>query len=103
MLVWTGRGILAVLVLLASFALLVLLLPVEISEYGIVGSLFVTATFSWFMGRKWNGGHGQVVIDKETGQEISLKANHSIFWINLEYWGIIFGVLGIVLLVQQFI
>ena len=103
MIVWTGRGILAVLVLIASFAILTLIVPKELTDVVFVGSFLITAAFSWYFGKKWNGGEGHLVIDKETGQEFSLKSNHGLFWINLEYWGIIFAVFALIIMVQKFI
>ena len=62
-------------------------------------ALILAGVFSWLMGRKWNSAEGKVMIDKETGQEVLFKQKHSIFWIKMEYWGIIFGILGIVFIV----
>lgn len=38
---------------------------------------------------------GRVLIDKETGEEVTLKPKHSLFFINLEYWPYVFFMLGI--------
>lgn len=103
MIVWSGRGFLSVVVLIASFILLASILPKEQGDYGFIISFFIAGVFSWFMGKKWNEGEGRTMIDKETGQEVVIKPNHSLFWINMQYWGPIFGVLGLVILVQQFI
>jgi hypothetical protein len=101
MIVWSGRGILAVIVLIASFVLSVLVFPTEQVDYAVVLACFITGAFSWFMGKKWNEEGGQVVIDKATGQEILLKQNHSLFWIKLHHWGIIFSVFGFITLLQN--
>ena len=42
-----------------------------------------------------------MVIDEQTGEKLLLKNNHSLFWIKMEYWGLIFFVLGIVILSQN--
>ena len=103
MIVWSGRGFLIVIVLLVTLFALVSVLPTELAEYGFVITCFITGVFSWFMGKKWNEEEGQIVIDKATGQEIELKRNHSLFWIKMQYWGPICAVLGLIILVQQFI
>lgn len=103
MIVWSGKGFLSVLVLLVCFALLVSVIPKEQGDYAFVVALFAAGAFSWFMGKKWNEGEARTMVDKETGQEVVYKPNHSLFWINMEYWGPIFGVLGLVILAQQFI
>lgn len=100
MIVWSGRGILSALVLIVTLICLILVLPSELSDIGFMISLFVAAAFSWFMGRKWNEEEGQVVIDKASGKEFLIKPNHSLFWIKMQYWGIIFALMGVVVLVQ---
>jgi hypothetical protein len=101
MVVWSGKGILSVLVLIVSFVLLVNVIPKAQGDYAFVLSFFIAAAFSWFMGKKWNEGEARTVVDKTTGQEFTLKPNHSLFWIKMQYWGIIFGAFGLVILVQN--
>jgi hypothetical protein len=100
MVVWSGKGFFSVLVLVISFILLVSIVPKEQANYALVLSLFIAGAFSWFMGKKWNDQEGRTMIDKATGQEIMLKPNHSLFWIKLQYWGIIFGVFGLIVLIN---
>ncbi len=103
MIVWSGKGFLSLVVLIASIVLLTSIFPKEQANYGIIISLLIAGAFSWFMGNKWNEKEGQTLIDKATGEEIILKPNHSLFWIKMQYWGPIFGVLGLILLVRQYI
>ena len=103
MIVWSGRGFLSVLVLAVVFFGLSNILPKEQSNLSFAISLFIAAIFSWIMGKKWNESHQKTMIDKESGQEIVIKPNHSLFWIKMQYWGPIFGILGIIMLVKQFL
>ncbi|MEL6559198.1 MAG: hypothetical protein AAFQ94_13495 [Bacteroidota bacterium] len=103
MIVWSGRGFLSVVVLLISFLVCSSILPKEQGDFGFVISFFIAGAFSWFMGKKWNEEGGRTMIDKESGQEVIIKPNHSLFWIKMQYWGPVFGVLGLIILVQQFI
>ena len=89
------------MVLIASFMLLVGVFSDEYSDYAFILSFLIAAAFSWFFGKKWNT--SVVGVDEVTGQQVTYKPNHSIFWIPMQYWGIIFGVIAIVILVQQFI
>lgn len=100
MIIWSGKGILSVLVLIATFIGLILLLPAGLIEIGVTlsVSLFVAAAFSWLMGKKWNDQVAQVFIDKASGREVIIKPNHSLFWIKMQYWGIIFAILGLLVL-----
>lgn len=101
MIVWSGKGFLSVVILVASFALLANVFPKEQGDYAFVLAFFIAGAFSWFMGKKWNEGNARTVIDKTTGQEIVLKENHSLFWIKLQYWGFIFGGFGLAILIQN--
>jgi len=102
MIIWSGRGFLSILVLGVTIFLFVTVLPTEQADWAFVVGLFVAAAFSWIMGKRWNEKEGRIVIDKATGQEVMIKPNHSIFWIKMQYWGIIFTIFGIIILIQQF-
>jgi len=102
MIIWSGRGFLVLLVLIALAIAAVALLPEVYQDYGIIGSIFSVAIFSWLCGKKWNG-VSKEYIDKETGQTVNSRAKHSLFFINMEYWGIILGVLGLIGIVRLFI
>lgn len=102
MIVWSGRGVLSILVLIASVVLFSAVLPTEQFDFALIAAFLITAAFSWIMGKKWNSKEPQVLIDKATGQELLLEPNHSLFWIKMQYWAFIFGGLAIVILVQQF-
>ncbi|MGG7209465.1 hypothetical protein [Clostridium baratii] len=39
---------------------------------------------------------GKTYINKETGKEVILRKKHSFFFIDIEYWGIIFPIIGII-------
>lgn len=101
MIVWSGRGFLSVLVLIVALFASMGILPKEHSDYAFIIATFVAAAFSWYFGNKWNNKNTRVVIDEQTGQRIVLKNNHSLFWINMEYWGLIFSILSIVILAQN--
>ena len=100
MVVWTGKGVLAVLVLVGCFALLANVLPREQENYAFVISLLIAGVFSWYMGKKWYQEETKTGIDKASGQEIQLTPHHSLFWIKLQYWGFIFGGFAVVMLLQ---
>lgn len=101
MIVWSGRGFLSIIVLVATLFLCVSILPNEYSDYGFVITAFITGVFSWFFGRKWNLQNERIVVDEKTGQRLKIKNNHTLFWIPMQYWGIIFSLLGIIILFQN--
>ncbi|WP_137401385.1 hypothetical protein [Echinicola rosea] len=98
MIIWSGRGILSILVLLISLVLFISVLGQHYFHYAISLAFFGTGVFSWVMGRKWNSGEGKILVDQKTGQEFLVKPNHSIFWIKMQYWGPVFIILGLLLM-----
>lgn len=102
MIIWSGRGVLSVLVLILSFAIFASVFPKGYSDIVFVLSFLIAALFSWYMGKKWNSAETKTLIDKETGQEVILKPNHSLFWIPMQYWGPIFAAHSLIILVQMF-
>ncbi|EAR00185.1 hypothetical protein [Maribacter sp. HTCC2170] len=101
MIVWSGRGFLSVIVLIAALFASISLLPKHLADYGFVIATFTAGIFSWYFGHKWNTANAMTVIDEKTGEKFLLKNNNSLFWIKMEYWGPIFLVLGIVILFQN--
>ncbi|MGE5354863.1 MAG: hypothetical protein ACM3PT_01370 [Deltaproteobacteria bacterium] len=100
MIFWSGRGILSILVLIAVIAIFSAILPVDFEDFAFVFGFLAAGLFSWYFGKKWNHGHGRILIDKETGKEVELKSNHTLFWIKIQYWGIIFFVIGLIVLIK---
>ena len=63
-------------------------------------SLWIAGAAGWFLGRYLNGRPARVVIDKATGQEVLVKPKHDLMFIKLEYWGAIFCVIGLAVLIR---
>jgi hypothetical protein len=103
MIVWSGRGVFSLLVLVVTFVLFNSIIPRAYSDYAFVAGLFSAAAFSWFFGKKWNEEQSRTFVDKATGQEVMVSPNHSLFWIKMQYWGIIFGALGLIILIQALV
>ena len=58
-------------------------------------ALWIAATACWFLGRYLNNRPGRVLVDKATGQEVTLRPNHHLMFIKMQYWGPIFFVIGL--------
>ena len=101
MIVWSGRGILSFLVLILTMILCVFTIPQYYAGYCFIISFLVSGIFSCVFGIKWNYKNLKTYLNKETGKEVNLLNNHSIFWIQIQYWGIVFILLGIVMLIQN--
>ena len=99
MLIWSGRGFLIFLVYAACMLLCSFIFPegTPTYAYGYVISGLLTAIFSWFAGLAWNTKNDRVVTDNQTGQKILIRGGgHKLFWIPMQYWGIICTVLSII-------
>jgi hypothetical protein len=104
MIIWSGLGFLVavitfLLLLTAEYATESLFQ--DESYYQAHGwpkllAFFLAAVVVWPLGKFLNRRQGKVVIEKETGKEVLVKPNHSLFFIRIEYWGPILLILGIV-------
>jgi hypothetical protein len=95
MIIWRGWGFLvAVFVFGASLAM-------ELATESITGdddfyqkeawpfavALVVAGVVTWFVGSKLHARGARVVIDKKTGQELTIDASHTFFFVPMHYWG----------------
>jgi hypothetical protein len=77
MIVWSGRGLIPVLVFIAILFACVPIFSEEHIDYALVTACFLTGIFSWFFGNKWNNSEERIVLDEKTGQRYIHKPNHS--------------------------
>ena len=98
--IWKGRGFLTVLVLVASFLILLFTLPDGNATLGFTLPLFISGVFSFIFGNKWNNPL-KYYIDPKSGKKAILRNQHTLFWINMEYWGIILIVIGMAFITKQ--
>lgn len=102
MVVWSGKGILSVLVFLSVLFFCMFILDQAYVSFGFGLAFLVAGIFSYFFGLKWNREIHNVYIDEITNERVAVRKLHSLFWIKLEYWGLIFTFLSIVVLFQNF-
>ena len=69
--------------------------PIEYKNHASTLAIIVTAIFSWHFGSRWNKNNERIVVDEKTGQRFKLKNNHTLFWIPMQYWGVILSTLAI--------
>lgn len=98
MIIWTGKGILTPLILAAAIILTAVIPSKEIGSFLLPFAFIAAGIANWRLGNKWNNKEGQVMIDEATGQRTEYKPNHSLFFIKMQYWGIIFITLGSILI-----
>lgn len=102
MLIWSRGGILAPIT--AAFSLILTEYLVNISfnqnyyqDHGWPKfiALSIAGLLCLLLGHILND-EGKTYINKETGKEVILRKKHSFFFIDIEYWGIIFPIIGII-------
>lgn len=110
MLIWRGAGpvVFIIGILVCLFTNIVTSRVFEESNYfqnhlwAQVAALVITGVTCWFLGRFMHTRPSQLVIDETTGQEVELKPTHDFMFIKVEYWGVIYLVAALVLLVVNF-
>jgi len=92
MIVWSGRGIFSLLILFVALFISVSIFPETYVDLSFIVPLYIAGIFSFVFGIKWN---------RKTGSDINVKGQHSLFWVKMEYWGIIFTTFGLIILAQN--
>lgn len=112
--IWSGRGWLVPVNLLVAFVpFLIIVTQSETDDSGrsiyfqehwwwLTGLSFLLAgIINFFVGRYLHGRPGQVFLDAETGLEFRLR--HTLYWIKMEYWGLLFVATGIAFFAAKFL
>ena len=104
MIIWQGAGFIVAVVTVLSLVLTefsVEALFKDETYYQRHGwpklmALLIAGFIVLLIGKYLNKKEGKVLIEKETGKEVVLKAAHSLFFINVEYWSYILFTLGVI-------
>ena len=108
--IWSGKGFL-VAVFTFGFSLIANLITNSITGGGVYWdahkwplavSLFVSAVACWFVGRFFQNGKAQVLIDPKTGKEVVLRKSHTLFFIPIIWWAPRLAVFGLIALGIEF-
>ncbi len=103
MIIWKGYGFLVLVISIAIGAIVSLIFANIGSTEDIgagVGAL-ISGGVIWIVGNKLNASSkNKIFIDKQTGQEILVKPDHSMFFIKMQYWAFIIGGIGIIMLID---
>jgi hypothetical protein len=100
--IWQGLGFLAALIPVLIAVLFEMIFDAKFGKgytnqhhwiWGV--SMLVSAPVLWFLGNKLTG-PGRELIDPKTGQVVTLRKKHTLFWIPMQYFGLLLIVAGIV-------
>lgn len=114
--VWAGKGFWVPYILLGCFApLFAAVMMAEAKDdqgrsiffvnnwWWTVGLTFLAAgAINWFVGRHYNNRPAELLIDPMTGVEQYYRPNHSFYWLKMEYWGVLFALVGCGFLLARF-
>ncbi|PWT73075.1 MAG: hypothetical protein C5B59_14140 [Bacteroidetes bacterium] len=103
MVIWKGYGILALVIAIAIGALTSYAFSKigSTEDLGAAVGALISAIVIWVVGNKLNSpAKARTMVDKQTGQEVTVKPNHSLFFIKMQYWAFIIGAIGLVLLIK---
>src|SRR5262245_21691083 len=98
MVIWQGRGLIALVVPFFPLALFIALadmnLPLAFTLSGI--TLVASGGVCWHFGRKWNRAQTSNADDTEDWCEYpsSNATKHSLYFIPLQYWGLLSMLIG---------
>ena len=92
MIVWQGFGFLVALIPVVILLLFSVLGIDKNFKFSEEVTLLATAIIVWLVGRKLNSQPAKILIDPQTNQEVILKNKHTMFWIPMEYYAILFAI-----------
>lgn len=102
MLIWCGYGFFIPLLVFAILISLPLIIDPILGNHFSAENHWVTflgLTFAgiilWFMGNALNAPKDEYYSHK-TGETLVLRDNHSLYFIKMEYWGVILPLIGLV-------
>jgi len=106
MIIWKGYGFLVVIIILAIGATISFFFSKigSTEDIGAAVGAIISGIVIWFVGNKLNSPtKNRSMIDKQTGREVILTPNHSLFFIKMQYWAFIVGGFGIIMLIDVLI
>ena len=99
MLVWRGMGflvlVIAALGYVAGGSVGDLVGQEEARAIGSGLGLIISGVVTWLLGQRWNGEPERTLVDVETGEPVIFRRRHSLFFIPMQWWGLVVGVMGL--------
>src|SRR3990167_2444323 len=99
MIIWQGYGMLVVVVTAVIVIVNELFwkwLPINLPPiYTGAFGLFLAGAANFIMGKKLHASDRKILMDKETGQDVVIEKKHTIFFIKIEYWGLLLMIFGV--------
>ncbi|WP_438482531.1 hypothetical protein [Oleiharenicola lentus] len=104
MIIWQGFGFIVPVVGIASTVVTQVLVNAVAQDrfyyqthlWPQLAGIWFTALLIYGLARRLDSRPGNVVVEKDTGQEIVVKPRHSFFFIPMKYWAAVIAVYGVV-------
>jgi len=100
MIIWSGLGFLPIVFMIVFGLGFTAENNGPITDKALAYTFFLTGLASGASGWWLRKRPAQVVIDKATGKEMTLRKSHSLFFIPMLYWGLIFIAMALYEVVQ---
>jgi len=107
-LIWTGWGILAVLipiifVIFGGMAINQLFGSdcFKTCTWALPFVLFLSGIVMYYIGLKLSKREDRILIDKKTNEEVILVDKHDLFWIPLRFWGYFVAIVATLLFLKS--
>lgn len=104
MIVWQGFGIITLIIPVIILVIGQASFDAAMGEgfytshpWTIALCALLSAAAIWFVGDRLNNAPGKILIDPETGEQVELKAKHSLFWIPMQWFAVPVAAIGILL------
>ncbi len=97
MIIWKGLGFLGALI---PF-ILILLMNWLLGPASLGWAFLTSAVPVWLLGRYFYKRPVEMMVDPKTNQNVSIKPEHDLFWVELDYWAIIFAIFGIAMVLPE--
>ncbi|MFC0406761.1 hypothetical protein [Roseomonas elaeocarpi] len=94
MVIWSGWGILTVVIVaLVGGSVTAILANLagpgsSAAGYALAVGLLVSAVVNWFVGQRLNAAPGRELVDPATGQRVTLRRRHSLFFVPMQWWSV---------------
>jgi hypothetical protein len=103
--IWRGWGIVVIgLALLAALAAGAVAEMVKADDYGtglLLGLFLIPiGVLTWFVGKRMNRDTVRNLVDPKTGEAVTVRNDHSLFFLRVEWWGPILAVAGLVVVIS---
>ncbi|HSY74362.1 MAG TPA: hypothetical protein VK810_02740 [Dongiaceae bacterium] len=109
MIIWQGSGYLVALVVFGCSLIANFIFNAEVGrgyydhhKWPFAVSLIFSAAICWFLGNYFRKRPGQVVMDKQSGKEITLGKTHTLFFVPIHNWPPILLVCALILFAIDF-